>query len=212
MGLTIHYHGRISSNNRIPELTAEVTDVCQTMGWRYGLIDEILEGVPQDFVNMLGPAAVGGYRASGLWFQVHEKAESTTLCFGPDGLTLSPMALHRPDLTDWDDDMLAHYTFTKTQYAGPEAHMALCRFLKYLSTKYFSYLEVKDEGNFYHAEDTDTLKQQFYGYGKLLNQGSIAVAGAKLEKATSIPELLDLLTKAMPGVDIRLLGPELEEE
>lgn len=177
MGLTLHYHGRISSNDRLPALVAEVADVCRSMDWSFGPIDMLLEGVPQDYVSLLGPAAANGYRARGIWFQVHEKAESTTLCFGPDGLTLSPMALHRPDLTDWDDDMLAHHNFTKTQFAGPEAHRVLCRFLKYLAGKYFSYLEVNDEGDFYHTEDALALDRRFNDYGRAFHQLSQAIAG-----------------------------------
>lgn len=211
MGLTIHYHGRIKSQNLIPELVAEVEDICQTMNWKYNLTDRLLEGVPEDYVNLLDVAPGEGYRARGISFQAHEQSEWVSLCFGPDGLTLSPMALYRPDLTDWADDMLAHYSFTKTQFAGVECHVAICRLLKYLAGKYFSYLEVNDEGDFYETEDLRTLEQKFGVYGEVLDQVSSALQKADLQKATSIPDLLNLLTEALPGVDIRIVGSSEEE-
>ena len=211
MGLTIHYHGRIKSQTLIPELVTEVEDICQTMNWKYNLTDRLLEGVPEDYVNLLDVVPGEGYRARGISFQAHEQSEWVSLCFGPDGLTLSPMALYRPDLTDWADDMLAHYSFTKTQFAGVECHVAICRLLKHLAGKYFSYLEVNDEGDFYETEDLRALEQKFGVYGEVLDQVSSALQKADLQKATSIPDLLNLLTEALPGVDIRIVGDSEEE-
>jgi len=211
MGLTIHYHGRIKSQSLIPELVAEVEDICQTMNWAYTLIDRVLEGVPEDYAGLLGVAPDQGYQARGISFQMHEKSERVTLCFGPDGLTLSPMALYRPDLTDWADDMLAHHSFTKTQFAGVECHVAICRLLKYLAGKYFLYLEVTDEGNYYETEDLRALEKKFGVYGEVLDQVSTALQSADLKKATSIPDLLNMLTEALPGIDIRVVGDTEEE-
>jgi len=211
MGLTIHYHGRIKSQDLVPQLVSEVEDICLTMDWDYNLTDRILEGVPEDYAGLLCVAGGEGYRARGISFRMHDKSGWVSLCFGPDGLTLSPMALFRPDLTDWADDMLAHYSFTKTQLAGPDCHVAICRLLKYLARKYFSYLEVSDEGEYYETEDLGVLKQKFGMYGEVLDQVSSALQKTDLKKATTIPELLTMLTKALPGMDIRVVGGSEEE-
>jgi len=211
MGLTIHYHGRIKSQSLIPELVTEVEDICQTMNWKYNLTDRLLEGVPEDYLGLLGAGTGEGFRAQGISFQVLEDSEWVSLCFGPDGMTLSPMALYRPDLTDWSDDMLAHYSFTKTQFAGVESHITICRLLKYLAGKYFLYFKVNDEGDYYETEDLHALEKKFGVYGEVLDQVSTALQKADLKKATSIPDLLNMLTKALPGIDIRVVGDTEEE-
>jgi len=212
MGLTIHYNGKIKSPSLIPELIHEVEDICRTMNWKHQTIDRVLKGVPEDYVNLLGITPGEGYRAHGISFQVHKDAESVMLSFGPDGRTLSPMALYRPDLTDWADDMLAHYSFTKTQFAGPEAHAAVCRLMKYLAGKYFLYLEVSDEGDFYETENMAALERKFNAYGDAVDQVANAISKADLKKVTSVPDLLNMLTKALPGMDIRVVGDMTAEE
>ncbi len=211
MGLTLHYFGKLTSYSRLPELIDEVADICESAGWEYRIIDTVLEGVPEDYLKLLDDDATA-YRAHGISFRVHEKAESTMLCFGPDGRTLSPMALFRPDLTDWSDDMLAHYSFTKTQLAGADGHVVLCRILKYLFGKYFAEVEVNDEGEYYNSEDRALLDRQFGAYGEAYAKVSNALAGAKLEKATTIPELMAMLREALPNAEIRLVSGEEEEE
>jgi hypothetical protein len=188
----------------------EVADICESAGWEYQLIDLELEGVPEDYLKLLDDKATK-YRARGISFSVHEKAESTMFCFGPDGRTLSPMALFRPDLTDWNDDMLAHYSFTKTQFAGADGHVVLCKILKYLFGKYFSEVEVNDEGEYYYTEDRTLLDQRFGAYDEAFAKVSTALSGAKLEKATTIPELMAMLREALPDAEIRLVSGEEEE-
>lgn len=211
MGLTVHYFGKLTSPAGVFGLIDEVSDICESAGWEYEVIDRVLEGVPDDYLKLLDDGATA-FHARGISFQVHEKAESTMLCFGPDGRTLSPMALFRPDLTDWNDDLLAHYSFSKTQFAGPDGHVVLCRILKYLFGKYFAEVEVNDEGEYYHTEDRALLDQKFGDYDEALSKVSTALAGAKLEKATTIPELMAMLREALPDAEIRLVSEDDSEE
>ncbi len=210
MGLTLHYFGKLANPALLPDLIDEVADICESANWAYQIIDTELEGVPEDYLKLLDDEATA-FRARGISFQVHEKAESTMLCFGPDGRTLSPMALFRPDLTDWNDDMLAHYSFTKTQLAGADGHVVLCKILKYLFGKYFAEVEVNDEGEYYHTEDRTLLDRQFGAYDEAYFKVSSALASAKLEKATTIPELMAMLREALPDAEIRLVSGDEEE-
>jgi hypothetical protein len=210
MGLTLHYFGRLTSPVRIPDLIEEVSDICESAGWEYKVFDHALEGVPEDYLNLIADNATE-FRVKGISFRVHEKAESTMLSFGPDGRTLSPMALFRPDLTDWSDNLLAHYSFTKTQATGADGHIVLCNILKYLFGKYFVEAEVNDEGEYYHTEDRARLDQNFVDYDEALSKVSNALSGAKLEKATTIPELMAMLREALPDAEIRLVSDEEEE-
>lgn len=209
MGLTLHYFGRLTSPARIPDLIDEVADICESAGWEYQVFDHVLEGVPEDYLKLVAGNATE-FQAKGISFRVHEKAESTMLSFGPDGRTLSPMALFRPDLTDWSDNMLAHYSFTKTQLAGAEGHIVLCKILKYLFGKYFTEVEVNDEGEYYHTEDRALLDRRFGDYDEAFSKVSTALLGAKLEKATTIPELMAMLREALPDAEIRLVSDEEE--
>lgn len=211
MGLTLHYFGKLTSYDRLPDLIDEVADICESASWEYQIIDMVLEGVPEDYLKLLDEEATE-YRARGISFRVHEKAESTMFCFGPDGRTLSPMALFRPDLTDWSDDMLAHYSFTKTQLAGADGHVVLCKIMKYLFGKYFAEVEVNDEGEYYHTEDRTLLDRQFGVYDEAYAKVSTALAGVKMEKATTIPELMAMLREALPDAEIRLVSGDEEEE
>ncbi|TXF87795.1 hypothetical protein FUA23_17195 [Neolewinella aurantiaca] len=209
MGLTLHHSGRLTSPEHVPELIHEVADICESAGWNYQIVDRVLHGVPEDYLRLIDEQATE-FRAQGISFQVHEKAESTMLCFGPDGRTLSPMALFRPDLTDWSDDMLAHYSFTKTQLAGAEGHIVLCRILKYLFGKYFSEVEVNDEGEYYHTGDRELLEKQFAAYDEALSKITTVLSNANLEKATTIPELIAMIKAALPDAEIRLVSDEEE--
>jgi hypothetical protein len=63
----------------------------------------------------------------------------------------------------WDDlaNMGAINTaWTKTQFAGAETHILLCKLLKYLEKKYFAEFEVIDEGGYYHTGDASRLAEK----------------------------------------------------
>ncbi|MCK6692591.1 MAG: hypothetical protein L6Q97_10870 [Thermoanaerobaculia bacterium] len=49
----------------------------------------------------------------------------------------------------------------KTQFAGPDVHIALVKLLKYLEKKYLDAVEVTDEGDYWETEDRARLEKNF---------------------------------------------------
>lgn len=47
MGLTLHYSARINSPDCLPEVVAEVADICRCNGWKYILLDSTPPGLPR---------------------------------------------------------------------------------------------------------------------------------------------------------------------
>jgi len=157
MGLTFYYSGRIRDYKEIDTLVDEVADLCKGLNWSYTIIaDEELKGI---LINAPG--------SEPLWFM-----------FTPDGRTCSIVNLKfcKPD------DPFFSTIHVKTQYAGPEVHMALIKMLRYMSEKYFSEIEVMDEGEFWEKGDEENLRRIFANY-----TGAINMFTEMLEKLDRIP-------------------------
>lgn len=211
MGLTLHYSGTLTSPSILEALVAEVEDICQTMEWRYHLIDVVVDkDVPRRFIDEFGGYGANGFELRGISFQVHEKSESVSLSFAPDGSLVSLMNLLVADKIDDFDDGLIHWLFTKTHFAGPEAHVAICKLLKHLAGKYFSTFEVRDEADYYHSENHAELEERFAAYDSAYTSVTDAIAGAGLDQANSVEELMSLLAKVLPDAEIRYIGDEEE--
>ena len=43
MGLTIHYSARLKNKDLLPQFVAEMADICESIGWAYDKVDEIVE-------------------------------------------------------------------------------------------------------------------------------------------------------------------------
>jgi hypothetical protein len=179
MGLSIHYSGQIRQTALVDELVAETKDICQTLGWIYHIID----GNNTD-------------KLKGICFSP-EGCEPIFLTFLPSGRMYSPVNLMNKDIyeeNDLDRELL-YTTSTKTQYAGPDAHIAVIKLLRHLKEKYFSVFELNDEGMFWETMDKKVLLGQFAKYEFLLN----AVTGALSEM------------KAVPGETAISLADRIEE-
>jgi len=76
----------------------------------------------------------------------------------------------------------------KTQYAGIEIHQFVIDLFRYLSEKYFSSFELKDEGEYWETNDIEVLKANFNKYTSLMNSFTSAleiipkVSGESLEE------------------------------
>lgn len=46
MGLTLHYCARLTSPDCLPDVVAEVADICRCNGWKHILLDSIPPGLP----------------------------------------------------------------------------------------------------------------------------------------------------------------------
>jgi hypothetical protein len=179
MGLSIHYSGSIKQHPRIDDLVDEVSDICKSFGWAYHLFD----GNNADKIK-------------GICFSP-QNCEPIFLTFLPKGRMCSPVNLSNKDIYKENglDEQLLFTTSTKTQFAGPNAHMAIIRLLLYLKQRYFATFELDDEGKYWETMDERILLKQFARYDYLLN---------------AVTEVLSNM-KAIPGETTQSLAERMEQ-
>ncbi|HLF46842.1 MAG TPA: hypothetical protein VI548_10475 [Chitinophagaceae bacterium] len=181
MGLSIHYSGKIRHPDLIKELVAEVADICNSLNWTSHIINEPNE----DELN-------------GICFSP-EGCEPVFLTFLPGGRMCSPVNLMNRDIYEKNDldKELMYTTSTKTQFAGPDAHMALIKLLRYLEEKYFEKFDLQDEGKFWETNDKKILLEQFARYEFLLNTVGEALSNMKTLPGESADSLADRIEKML---------------
>ena len=186
MGLSIHYSGYIREYDMLDELMSEVTDICQNLDWTWHVID----GNNTDELK-------------GICFSP-DGCEPVFLTFLPDGRMCSPVNLMNKDIYEGGelDRELLYTTSTKTQYAGPDAHIAVIKLLRYLDGKYFSAFELNDEGMYWETRDEKVLLEQFAKYEYLLNAVTAALSQMKAvpgETAGSLADRIEEMLKKNLG-------------
>lgn len=177
MGLVFHYRASIHSDTAINELITEVKDIACVLKWKYRVIrDNDIRGI------VVSP----------------KKCEPLHLTFSPNLKLCTCLAVEyfKPD------DPYYYWAFTKTQFAGPDTHIALLKLLKYLSDKYFSEIEVLDEGEYWGKWDEKLLAMHFSRFNFLLDQVEAALSQIKSkpdDTAESLAQRIDDLLKRKFG-------------
>ena len=167
MGLTIFYSATLREYDHIDELTVEVKSICSDIGWKYKLVDsKKLKGI------VILP----------------ENCEPFYLTFLADG-RLSGI----PGMSDDIQHESKIFAFTKTQFAGPDTHIAQLKLLQCLNEKYFSEIEVFDEGLYWGKWDKKILLDQFTRYTEAMDILSSVLTGMK----TSPKDDLNIFTEAV---------------
>lgn len=181
MGLSIHYSGTIKDAVLVDDLITEVADICQSLHWTYTIIKE----PNTDQLN-------------GICFSP-EECEPVFLTFIPGGRMCSPVNLMNRDIYALNglDAALIYTTSTKTQFAGPDAHIAVIRLLHYLNEKYFSVFELSDERMYWETMDEKILISQFARYEFLLNAVVDALSEMKTIPGEAPLSLADRIEKML---------------
>lgn len=159
MGVTIHYRGNINNKKSIDQFIVEVSDICQSMDWKYDVLDEdwsIPSSLEIDHQEE-GVGLTGHAGLKGVSFVPHEDCEPVRLTFDAKGQLNSVMniAFGVPN-----PDNGAPWLFSKTQFAGAEVHISIIKLLKYINKKYVSDLEVRDEGDYWNTGDATTVSNR----------------------------------------------------
>jgi len=176
MGLSIHYSGTIKNYYLIDELMDEAEDISSNLGWKSQLVnDENAKGI------IISP----------------QNCEPLWLTFQTNGQLCGPlffMAKNEKADIDWG---LIHTAHTKTQFAGPEVHIALVKLLKFLSNKYFKEINVSDEGMFWETGDEKILSDQFEKYNSMLDMVSSALSDFKAKQGETAESIADRIEKLL---------------
>jgi hypothetical protein len=183
MGLTIHYAARLKSMEMLPQLTQEVADICQSMGWKSYSENKTVK-MKDDVIFKPPLVDDKNIQLQGIYFNP-PKCESVILMFLSSGWTCSPLHLQAAKSYQRIDNepifkkmpKLVYTMHTKTQRGGADIHIAIIKLLKYLEKKYFAEIHVSDEGNYWKTMDKTILQARFEEYTQLIN----SVKGA-LEK------------------------------
>lgn len=196
MGLTLHYSARLRRPELLPALNGEIADICQSLKWPCQICDEVFEVAAQYVPDEPGGGPVKSVRLQGVFFTPPE-CETFSLAFTPTGRLSSAMNLMAADI--FSDPEWVYHVHVKTQFAGPDVHIALVKLLKYLENKYLDAVEVTDEGDYWETEDRARLEKNFATLTHFIN-----VVGDALENYRGpMPEdgspqsLADLIEKIL---------------
>lgn len=160
MGLSIYYSGKLRDHHLIDDIITESTDIANSMQWS---ITEI-PSTPDIPVR-------------GLILQP-ENCDPIWLTFHANGNLCSPILysflLEREDPKAIEE--AKQVLVTKTQYAGPETHMAVINFFRYLSEKYFSHFELVDDSNYWENGDEELCHKRFGKGEEIMDMLDLALA------------------------------------
>ncbi len=218
MGVTLHYRGKLKSPALIEPLIAEVGALANEAGWRSLFVDpeprEIFDGI--------------SVMLRGIKIQVHSNCEFLNLVFDEQGRlifdaglellashgfivekedelgTYVTMEMPSPEelaMLTWDDltkSISVNTAFTKTQFAGAETHILLCKLLRYLEKKYFAELEVIDEGDYYYKGDASTLAEKMAFLNHIIENAREAFSA--FPPHASVNDLLQDLTRCLEKI------------
>lgn len=181
MGVTIHYTGELTSPKVLPKLMDELQELGKEANWE-------IDSIAPDIFHLPGkpPVRAQGLlikvhpEAESLNMIFNDKGELVYFLYL---IANSIEPNHHSEKTKSEDirlfiqepdgeivekdDFLEHYdkygmfqASTKTQFAGPLAHITLCKLLRYLKSKYFRRLEVNDEGEYWQTGETEILVEK----------------------------------------------------
>ncbi|MCA1809631.1 MAG: hypothetical protein LC725_09310 [Lentisphaerae bacterium] len=136
------------------------------MGWVYSLLDDDWTVPPSAaLVREHGSATIKGHLGlKGISISPDGGGESLSFFVDADGRLRSVMDLVLQ--CEGQTRQENAWVFMKTQFLTPDMHIWIVGLLKYLQKKYFSNLEVDDEGGFWETGDRPALEAKM----RLLNE------------------------------------------
>jgi hypothetical protein len=172
MGITIHLKGRLRAQASIHELTEEVADYADVLEWTYETFDE--------------PPLTG------ICVTPHAECETLMLLFDGKGVLRNPVLLGGK----YDE-----FVFVKTQFAGVETHISLCKLLRHLKERYFAELDVNDEGEYWETNDRSLLASRLSAINSVMDSLAEALEHIpKPARGATAGEITGLVEKAAEDV------------
>ena len=185
MGLSIHYSGSIKDLTLIDPLIIEAADICKSMGWSYHIWKQ------NDFTPVKHIIDFLPEHLNGITFTI-EGCESLSLCFLPNKKMSSLVNLLTKGA--YPKAEMIYSVSVKTQFAGPDIHITIIKFLRYISNKYLADFNLVDEGLYWESNDEQKLLHQFERYDFILNEVANTISNMKTipgENPISLAERLE---------------------
>jgi len=144
MGLSIYYSGMLRNPDLIDEIITEAADIGDSLHW-----------------NITKLPSAPDIPVRGIILQP-ENCDPVWLTFHTNGTLCDPILFSflLEKETPKEIEEAKYVLVTKTQYAGPETHMAIINFIRYLSEKYFSHFELNDDSKYWETGDTDLCRKR----------------------------------------------------
>jgi len=192
MGLSINYSGSIKDCALIEPLIVEVEDICKSLGWGYHIFRQ------KEFATVKNDIDYTPHYLSGIMFNASEKCEPVSLCFLPNKKMTALINLLAKDV--YEEPEWIYLISTKTQFAGPDVHIAIIKLLRHVRDKYLENFKMNDEGLYWETNDEKTLLDQFERYNFVLDSFAGALSNVETRPGETADSLADKIEKVFAEI------------
>ena len=161
MGISIYYSGSLRSPELIDSIIIEASDISENMHW------EITELPSTPDIPVRG-ILIQPENCDPLWLTFHSNGDLSSPI-------LYSFLLETGDIIEIEKGKQVLVTYT--QHAGPETHMKVIKFFRYLSEKYFSRFELHDDSRFWYTGNEDLCRKRFGKGERILDMLNLAHSG-----------------------------------
>ncbi len=188
MGLCIYYRGQIKDATSLPHLIEEVKDIVNIYRWKYE-IDE------RSFPNNTLDNQENLESIYGISF-TPSKCETISLTFLSNGVMVCPTrVLFFGNSKNETERNYIYHLSAKTQFAGMATHAIIINLFRYLSNKYLSDFEMKDESGYWETADENVLRENFKAYDALLDNFTLSLQTFPVKKGETMFSYFERLLK-----------------
>jgi hypothetical protein len=180
MGVAVNFRGRLDDFSRLEPLEDRVVDIAIALGGSVRIWRSTSGKNPDRSVR-------------GVIWDVAPGCETFALLFSPEGWLVPLFAIQAAEDGELDEQP---WVSVKTQFAKPEAHIAIVETLRAIRDRYLPDLEVEDEGGYWETRDLAELLRR----RRLLDAALDKVTEA-LENATPHPHAADDAGILMAGIE-----------
>lgn len=181
MGLSIHYSGMLRSPDVLPSLIEEAADIAESLHWPYECVEKTT-AIPVSGI-LIAPDG-----SEPLWLTFHE-----------EGFMCNPMLYEYVLKVEGKGipKEAESWLFTKTQYAGVDAHIAMIKLLRYLSQQYFSRLELHDESKYWETNDEALCREIFSKYDFMIKEVGAALNELEIDPNADQETVIGMIEKML---------------
>lgn len=187
MGLSIHYNGKLRSNEMLSSLIDEVRNVAEIHDWPYHVFENAFSEIDfgkEEFDDSLYGICISPPECEPLCFTF---LSNGTLC----------SLISFSNYTQTRDKSLMHGVSVKTQFAGPSVHKLIIHLCDHFSVKYLTDFELIDEGEYWINRDEEKLDQKFIQMNFLLDQVEEAIKTVKIPREENFEDYFKALLRKL---------------